>query len=744
MIRTIQSIKGFGVFNDFRWTAALPEFKQFNLIYGWNYSGKTTLSRAFRCFEQQQVHADFADAQVQLKSCDGTIHHLSALQSAPAFRVFNSDFIRENISFDAGSANPILVLGAEDIAKLEDLKAKKGERESLAKDKDATIRKRDDLKSHIATALTDCARNIKNTLSRPNYDKTRFEPKVGECKTSLELHLLGEIALRQNLSTYQSTDKKAAIDGVKQALSPVAELKKRATSLLARVVAASVPIKRLRENPAVERWVQDGRPLHVGRDTCQFCGQLLPAETMACLAKHFSAEYEDLMSEVKALRDDLRDAQKEEIIIDSSKGDFYSALQGRFATEKKQLDDLLETRRSVLAKLEERVAEKRTKAFTSLDSPPVDDPGEAIASAIEALNRTISEHNSRTAEFDREREAAFTALEKHYAALFVRDQRYNERLQEIADLDGTIASQSKTLGQLSGDIRTLEEALSEASKGAGRINELLAGYFGKDDLKIDVSADKRFQIFRGGIVAKNLSEGEKTAIAFAYFITRVQDGRHPLADTRVVIDDPICSLDANHLFNTYALIKTQLTGCRQLFVATHSFEFYSLVRDWLDEDEGGSRARKPQTDWKKWAVFLVKRTDDGQAVLQEIPKELLRFKSEYHYLFSVLYHFDNAGAGDFDCLWSLPNVVRRFMEAFGGIMIPRSTGLKGKMERLFTNEVERERVWKFINYYSHNTTLKRSLTIPDMSECKAIVKACLKAVTNWNAQYYKDLEAEVA
>ena len=127
-----------------------------------------------------------------------------------------------------------------------------------------------------------------------------------------------------------------------------------------------------------------------------------------------------------------------------------------------------------------------------------------------------------------------------------------------------------------------------------------------------------------------------------------------------------------------------------------------------------------------------------------MPQELIRFKSEYHYLFSILYRFDKAGAGDFDCLLSLPNVVRRFMEAFGGIMIPLSTGLKTKMARLFISEVERERVWKFINHYSHNTTITRSLTIPDTSECKAIVSACLRAVRHWNADYYADLEKEVS
>ena len=199
----------------------------------------------------------------------------------------------------------------------------------------------------------------------------------------------------------------------------------------------------------------------------------------------------------------------------------------------------------------------------------------------------------------------------------------------------------------------------------------------------------------------------------------------------------------NHLFNTYALIKTQLTGCRQLFIATHSFEFYNLIREWAAEDEGSEHTKKPQANWKKWSVYLVKRTRDGAAVLVEIPKELLKFKSEYHYLFSTLHRFDMAADESFDCLLSLPNVARRFMEAFGGIMIPLSKGLKGKLDRLFVDQIERERVWKFFNHYSHNTTITRSLTIPDTSECKAIVRACLSAVEDWDADYYRDMVTEV-
>jgi wobble nucleotide-excising tRNase len=447
------------------------------------------------------------------------------------------------------------------------------------------------------------------------------------------------------------------------------------------------------------------------------------------------------MSELSGVAKAIQAAQKEKITL-NHKADFYPELSEQFAFEKSKLDRLLITRTSTLIHLEAAVIEKQSKAFTSLESPEVDDPTELITSSVAAVNRIVAEHNNRTAEFDKKRLEALTKLEKHYAALFIHEEKYHELLKQITDLKSTVTGQIKKLGELAGEIRVLEQAVSEAAKGAERINELLAAYFGKDDLRVMVSAEKRFQIVRRDVVAKNLSEGEKTAIAFAYFITRVQDGRHPLADTRVLIDDPISSLDSNHLFNTYALIKTQLVACRQLFISTHSFEFYNLIRDWMSDDKEDTK--KPQSEWKKWGIYYIKRADDGKSFLEEIPKELLRFKSEYHYLFSTLYHFDKTGAADFGCLLSLPNIVRRFMEAFGGIMIPRWAGLHGKMSRLFKDEIERERVWKFINHYSHNTTITRSLTIPDTSECKAVVQACLKAVRDWNAEYFTDLEAEVS
>jgi len=68
MIVSINKVKHFGLFKDFKWSGDIPGFRQYNLIYGWNYSGKTTLSRIFRCIELKELHSDFQNAEFDIVS----------------------------------------------------------------------------------------------------------------------------------------------------------------------------------------------------------------------------------------------------------------------------------------------------------------------------------------------------------------------------------------------------------------------------------------------------------------------------------------------------------------------------------------------------------------------------------------------------------------------------------------------------------------------------------------------------
>ena len=97
-------------------------------------------------------------------------------------------------------------------------------------------------------------------------------------------------------------------------------------------------------------------------------------------------------------------------------------------------------------------------------------------------------------------------------------------------------------------------------KGAERANSLLNNFFGHDGIKLEArdGADKatvKFEITRNGKAAYNLSEGECSLVAFCYFIAKLEDPESKGKELIIYIDDPISSLDGNHIFFLFSLIK---------------------------------------------------------------------------------------------------------------------------------------------------------------------------------------------
>jgi len=72
-LKRIKEIKNLGSFNDFQWESICNDFKQYNFFYGWNYSGKTTLSRIFKYLEDKKVHPDFPNLKFKLETDNGDI-----------------------------------------------------------------------------------------------------------------------------------------------------------------------------------------------------------------------------------------------------------------------------------------------------------------------------------------------------------------------------------------------------------------------------------------------------------------------------------------------------------------------------------------------------------------------------------------------------------------------------------------------------------------------------------------------
>ena len=101
----------------------MAEFKKVNTLYGRNYSVKTTLSRIFRALETGSISSKYSATEFQLSFGGGSNNATQkALNSHDqVVRVFNEDFVRENLCFivdDEQTINSFAILG-EDNANLE-------------------------------------------------------------------------------------------------------------------------------------------------------------------------------------------------------------------------------------------------------------------------------------------------------------------------------------------------------------------------------------------------------------------------------------------------------------------------------------------------------------------------------------------------------------------------------------------------------------------------------------------------
>ncbi|MEK6746149.1 MAG: AAA family ATPase [Pseudomonadota bacterium] len=76
-ISAFDKIKGLGVFPNFVWPSGLEHFKTFNLFYGWNGCGKTTLSRLLRYLEDNKFLPEDWYPEFKSKTSTGYPSHYS-------------------------------------------------------------------------------------------------------------------------------------------------------------------------------------------------------------------------------------------------------------------------------------------------------------------------------------------------------------------------------------------------------------------------------------------------------------------------------------------------------------------------------------------------------------------------------------------------------------------------------------------------------------------------------------------
>lgn len=749
MIKRINKIKKLGVFQDFKWdTSIISDFKKHNIFYGWNYSGKTTISRIFRCFELSEKHADYPDAEFELEDDQSPSkkYNDKNILTLPQVRVFNTDYIFKNLKWysqdDEGIEPIFFSIGKENIEMQEQLEKLKSDQTTLNIDKIKLSDKKTELETGLETAFTQKARDIKNTLSIPSYDKDKFKPSVEAIKDDFTNYLLDETNYNKHFSTYKSTEQRSDVILNDFPALGFSDLQNKTKEIVERKITAQKIIEELKNNENLNKWVNEGRVLHKGKDKCSFCGNDLPSDLFQKLDQHFSTEYEQLEKDIQDLLTNI-ESQKttSSTFVLPTKGEFYKEFISEYEKLQKEFNSLTKKYGENIEELSKSLKSKKAKPFDEHKFKELSDNSSDIKDKYDEIKSIVEKHKNKTANFEKEKNEAREKLIKHFSAQFIQDQKYFDVLKEQKDVAEKIVANKTSLDKVATDIIGVEKQLSESVKGAEKVNEYIQQFFQHDGIKIEVTEDNRFKMSRNSEPAKNLSEGEKTAISLAYFIAGLEDKKTKLSETIIFIDDPVSSLDTNHIFNIYAFIKSKLANCGQLFVSTHNLDFFNLMKDFLLEAKGADG--KDLYNRKDLPCYLIQKEWNekiDRAVILDLPKELKYFKSEYVYLFSIMLEFSKQKSGaDYRLLYLLPNVVRRFLEGYLGLRYPDRKSWKEKFDKLVVDDIERNLVYKLVNEFSHNQSSTRSLKFPEVTECKKVIDIVENGLKNNDKGHYSAL-----
>ena len=173
-----------GVLHEFTWPRDLSDFSQYNLIYGWNGTGKSTISGLFQKLEERMV----PDFETTL-SIDGRTFRSQDFDNADQeIRVFNRNFIDRNVFHAGGADLPlILILGeesAESQKELTQLQNKIDSQQQLVRGANEEVRLAEKaLDEHCVGR----AKDIKELLTSEGENPYRFYNKGNYRETAMRL-----------------------------------------------------------------------------------------------------------------------------------------------------------------------------------------------------------------------------------------------------------------------------------------------------------------------------------------------------------------------------------------------------------------------------------------------------------------------------------------------------------------------------------------------------------------------------
>ena len=792
MITKFKYIKNLAVFKDFTWDDKEKEggnvilFKKINILYGHNYSGKTTLSNVVRALETGSISDKYEDPECCVCiTGNPDVTEANFKNHSKTIRVFNKDFIEKNLRFiidPNGNVEPFAILGEgnNDIEEeINDLKTKLGSNEEdnktgLYKDLasiEAFYQAAEDAHLKAQESLNDRLRNkavyIKNKTglyNDVNYDITKIKTDIETVNENTYSPLTDEG--KDAEEKILKEESKGEISESDTLTLGFLSLHAKAKELVTREIVQSNKIQELVKNAVLNRWVKEGKTLHQNKlSTCSFCNNPISESRWLELDRHFDEELEELERDIDRL---LEKVKNERLLLENfsiyAKDQVYSKFYNDLETAKKSFKnerinytDSLKSIEKQLENRKENILNKKVFIEEKDFSFPLED-------AIKKLDEVRINSNNYSDQLNNDQIKAKNNLRLKEVYDFINTISYDELIANIGELEtkknvkkAREEKKQNDITNISNRIHSKEVELKDESKGADKVNEYLNHYFGHKFLTIKAvkvenedtdNQRHRFEIHREDKKAYHLSEGEKSLIAFCYFVAKLQDIETKDEKPIIWIDDPISSLDNNHIFFIYSLINTKICGrehFEQLFISTHSLEFLKFLRRLPNAINDIKKKEK-----KRMYEYLIIERINSNSTINIMPKFLRDYVTEFNYLFSQIQkcvkseNSENLDDSDYSPFYNFGNNARKFLEIYLFYKYPDSTSQIEKIKKFFDSEdISPILIDKINNEYSHASNFERGNLPFEASEMKKAAKLIIRKIKEKDKDQYNALVESV-
>lgn len=719
MINKIAHITNFGIFKSFTWQNSINTFKQANLIYGWNYSGKTTFSKLFNNLNRKQKeHFPHAEYSFEVGADSKSYSHDQLSEFPYLVKVFNSDYVRKVFSWDVengGKFEPILFyLGDEagDVQPKIDSLSKRWNPaiESIKSKNNINVIKFENYSKDngkFSKQATEIRKYLNDQIRSNEFNKSHFIEFVNQVKLNLVKYRIDPtnlIDIKNQALALNDLERLESAFGITELINQIGI---EVNNILASEVPTSISFHELDNDNKVFNWVQTGLQIHLDTTICKFCSNTISDNRIDNLNNYYSNKVQEIQNVIHITRDAiLKERTKlninfpHESLIVKHYRDSYREFINKFKNKK-------EIYKAVLEVYENDLLRKERNYFNSINASP--NTNVSMTVELDSIIEIIKNHNQFILHFDEKRNFALSQILQYYVGEYLELEDYNiKEIEYIRSIDIISRCNVKLISN-NYELSKLESLLKNTVKGQIELNAYLKIFLNRDDIKIDIEKDK-FVLKRGDNAALHLSEGETTAIAFSYFLTELKSLQEEniLKKTIVFFDDPISSLDSNHIFQVRSLIEFFFNDKKtylQLFISTHNFEFFSVMLD----STLFRNMNKNDSNMDKCPYYLISRTAQDSSVISNLPKALRSHKSEYAYIFSILKEYDRSENKDsFAYKILLPNTLRRFLELYTLFKFPKGySEIDKRIKEVFNPMAGIYHNTKLYHWFSHQNQFEK-------------------------------------